>query len=79
MPTRARPILQALQTLGGEATSALAHGAARIPNCWAMVAMLLGSAARECREGDRYIGWSAEALLRNLTLTTSNQRFLLLP
>jgi hypothetical protein len=44
-----------------------------------LAAVLFGSAAWKCRDRDQFIGWSAEARERNLSLITNNARFLLLP
>jgi Domain of unknown function (DUF4338) len=44
-----------------------------------LAGLLFGSAAWKCRDRDRFIGWSAEARQRNLSLLTNNTRFLLLP
>jgi hypothetical protein len=44
-----------------------------------LAVVLFGSAAWKCRHRDCFIGWSAEARARNLSLISNNQRFLLLP
>lgn len=44
-----------------------------------LAVVLFGSAAWKCRDRDQFIGWSASARERNLSLITNNARFLLLP
>jgi hypothetical protein len=44
-----------------------------------LAGLVFGSAAWKCRDRDQFIGWSAEARERNLSLITNNARFLLLP
>jgi hypothetical protein len=44
-----------------------------------LAAVLWGAAAWKCQDRDRFIGWSAEARQRNLSLVTNNARFLLMP
>jgi hypothetical protein len=44
-----------------------------------LAVVVFGSAAWKCRDRDQFIGWSAEARARNLSLLTNNQRFLILP
>jgi len=44
-----------------------------------LAAVVFGSAAWQCRDRDQFIGWSAAARARHLSLLTNNQRFLILP
>jgi Domain of unknown function (DUF4338) len=44
-----------------------------------LATVVFGSAAWKCRDRDQFIGWSAAARARNLSLLTNNQRFLILP
>jgi len=44
-----------------------------------LACLLFGSAAWACRPRDGFIGWDREKRSKNLSLTTSNTRFLILP
>jgi Domain of unknown function (DUF4338) len=61
-------------SVGENAQYLVTQGSSRV-----LAAVLFGSAAWKCRDRDQFIGWSAEARERNLSLITNNQRLLLLP
>ena len=44
-----------------------------------LACILFGSAAWKCLPRDSFIGWTPEARAKNVNLTTSNSRFLILP
>ena len=44
-----------------------------------LACFLFGSSAWSCRDRDTFIGWSKEERRNNLSLTTNNSRFLILP
>ncbi len=61
-------------TVGENAQYLVTQSSSRV-----LAVVLFGSAAWKCQARDRFIGWSAEARARNLSLLTNNQRFLIMP
>jgi hypothetical protein len=61
-------------TVGENAQYLITQSSGRV-----LAAVVFGSAAWKCRDRDQFIGWSAAARARNLSLLTNNQRFLILP
>jgi len=61
-------------TVGENAQYLVRQGSSRM-----LAVVLFGSAAWSCRDRDQFIGWSASARERNLSLIANNARFLLLP